>query len=146
MQIARRHENVCAGLVLLALGALLALFAALPAPRAYAVPSVEEAQAQLDAAEASMERLSKFSATEDGFEIAELDLQTRGAGNLEGNEQSGAWVFRWFDWIADQELISQTLETAEHILKDSSAFDESAREKIQAWYGEKDFVNEDGVH
>lgn len=99
-----------------------------------------------DAAESSMERLSQFSQTEDGFEIAELDLMNRGAGNLEGNEQSGSWVFRWFDWIADQELISQTLETAEHILKDSSAFDESAREKIQAWYGEKDFVNEDGVH
>ena len=99
-----------------------------------------------DAAEASMERLSKFSQTEDGFEIAELDLQTRGAGNLEGNEQSGAWLFRWFDWIADQELISQTLETAEHILKDASAFTDSAREKLQAWYGGKSFVNEDGVH
>ena len=99
-----------------------------------------------DAAEASMERLSKFSATEDGFEIAELDLQTRGAGNLEGNEQSGAWVFRWFDWIADQELISQTLETAEHILHDNGSFDDTAREQIQAWYGEKEFTNEDGVH
>lgn len=99
-----------------------------------------------DAAESSMERLSKFSVTEDGFEIAELDLQTRGAGNLEGNEQSGAWVFRWFDWIADQELISQTLKTADHILKDASAFDESAREKIQAWYDEKPVVNADGVH
>lgn len=99
-----------------------------------------------DAAESSMERLSQFSQTEDGFEIAELDLQNRGAGNLEGNEQSGAWVFRWFDWIADQELISQTLETAEHILKDGNAFDEAARAKIQAWYGEKEFANEDGVH
>lgn len=99
-----------------------------------------------DAAESSMERLSQFSQTEDGFEIAELDLQNRGAGNLEGNEQSGAWVFRWFDWIADQELISQTLETAEHILKDKDVFDDAARAKIQAWYGEKEFVNEDGVH
>ena len=99
-----------------------------------------------DAAESSMERLSQFSQTEDGFEIAELDLQNRGAGNLEGNEQSGAWVFRWFDWIADQELISQTLETAEHILKDRDVFDDAARAKIQAWYGEKEFVNEDGVH
>ena len=99
-----------------------------------------------DAAETSMERLSQFAATEDGFEIAELDLKTRGAGNLEGNEQSGAWVFRWFDWIHDQELISQTLERAEHILKDGSAFNETAREKIQTWYNEKPSANEDGVH
>ena len=99
-----------------------------------------------EAAETSMERLSQFAATEDGFEIAELDLKTRGAGNLEGNEQSGAWVFRWFDWIADQELISQTLERAEHILKDGSAFNETAKEKIQTWYNEKPSANEDGVH
>ncbi|SOE54465.1 ATP-dependent DNA helicase RecG [Fibrobacter sp. UWT3] len=99
-----------------------------------------------DTADTSMERLSQFSQTEDGFEIAELDLQTRGAGNLEGYEQSGAWVFRWFDWIADQELISQTLETAEHILHDKESFDDTAREQIQAWYGEKEFTNEDGVH
>ena len=99
-----------------------------------------------EAAETSMERLSQFAATEDGFEIAELDLKTRGAGNLEGNEQSGSWVFRWFDWIADQELISQTLERAEHILKDGSAFSETAREKIQNWYNEKPSANEDGVH
>lgn len=99
-----------------------------------------------DAADTSMERLSQFSQTEDGFEIAELDLQNRGAGNLEGNEQSGAWVFRWFDWIEDQELISRTIETAEHILHDRDAFADSAREKIQAWYSEKEFANEDGVH
>jgi ATP-dependent DNA helicase RecG len=99
-----------------------------------------------EAAETSMERLSQFAATEDGFEIAELDLKTRGAGNLEGNEQSGSWVFRWFDWIHDQELISQTLERAEHILKDGSAFSEPAREKIQNWYNEKPSANEDGVH
>lgn len=99
-----------------------------------------------EAAETSMERLSQFASTEDGFEIAELDLKNRGAGNLEGNEQSGTWVFRWFDWIADQELISQTLERAEHILKDRDAFDDAAREKIQQWYNEKPSANEDGVH
>ena len=99
-----------------------------------------------DAAEASMERLTKFAGTEDGFEIAEIDLQTRGAGNLEGNEQSGAWVFRWFDWIADQELISKTLTMAENILADAGAFDNAAREKIQTWYNEKPSANADGVH
>jgi len=99
-----------------------------------------------EAAENSLERLTQFSHTDDGFEIAELDLQTRGAGNLEGNEQSGSWVFRWFDWIHDQELIAQTLQMAENILKDKDAFNEDAREKIQLWYSEKKSANEDGVH
>ena len=103
-------------------------------------------QPEGETADTSMERLSSFAATEDGFEIAELDLQTRGAGNLEGNEQSGAWVFRWFDWIEDQELISQTLETAANILKEESVFDDNAKGKIQAWYAERPVVNEDGVH
>ncbi len=98
------------------------------------------------AAENSVERLTQFSHTEDGFEIAELDLATRGAGNLEGNEQSGSWVFRWFDWIHDQELISQTLEMADHILRDAQAFDEADREKIQLWYQERPSANEDGIH
>jgi len=99
-----------------------------------------------EAAATSEERLTQFSHTDDGFEIAELDLQTRGAGNLEGNEQSGSWVFRWFDWIHDQELIAETLQMAENILNDRSAFDEDAREKIQLWYSEKQSANEDGVH
>ena len=94
----------------------------------------------------TLDRLTQFSHTDDGFEIAELDLQTRGAGNLEGNEQSGSWVFRWFDWIADQELIAQTLQMAETILKDKDSFSEEAREKIQLWYSEKKSANEDGVH
>ncbi|MCF0216890.1 MAG: ATP-dependent DNA helicase RecG [Fibrobacteraceae bacterium] len=97
-------------------------------------------------AETSMERLSSFAQTEDGFEIAELDLMNRGAGNLEGNEQSGSFVFRWFDWIKDQELIAETLEMASHILHNKESFDEEAREKIQRWYNEKEVVNEDGVH
>lgn len=101
---------------------------------------------QGEAAATSEERLTQFSHTDDGFEIAELDLQTRGAGNLEGNEQSGSWVFRWFDWIHDQELIAETLQMADNILNDSSAFDEDAREKIQLWYNEKPSANEDGVH
>jgi ATP-dependent DNA helicase RecG len=97
-------------------------------------------------ADNTLDRLTQFSHTDDGFEIAELDLQTRGAGNLEGNEQSGSWVFRWFDWIHDQELIAETLQMAENILNDKDAFDEDAREKIQLWYSEKKSANEDGVH
>ena len=43
-------------------------------------------------------------------------------------------------WLAPSDI--QSME----ILKDASAFDESAREKIQAWYDEKPVVNADGVH
>lgn len=97
-------------------------------------------------AEDSIARLTQFCSTNDGFEIAELDMQMRGAGNLEGNEQSGSWVFRWFDWIHDKDLIATTLQIANNILKDSTSFSEVAREKIQQWYNENKSANKDGVH
>ncbi|MDR1759449.1 MAG: ATP-dependent DNA helicase RecG [Fibrobacter sp.] len=92
------------------------------------------------------ERLAEFSGTEDGFEIAELDMRNRGAGNLEGSEQSGGWIFRWFDWIEDEPLIQEMLALAEIILDNKPGFDTAAREKIQIWYNETTFPNEDGIH
>ncbi len=75
-----------------------------------------------------------------------MDLETRGAGNLEGGEQSGSWVFRWFDWIKDKELIAKTLEQAERILDSSESFSPEVREKIQMWYEELPPGFQDGIH
>lgn len=92
------------------------------------------------------ERLSRFASTEDGFVIAEMDMEERGAGNLEGSEQSGAWVFRWFDWIHDKNLIQKMLEVAEEILDNKPNFSPEVQEKIQKWYATLPLGNADGVH
>ena len=92
------------------------------------------------------ERLANFASTDDGFKIAEMDLQDRGAGNLEGKEQSGAWVFRWFDWIQDQGMIQKMLETAEEILDNKPNFSVEVQETIQKWYATLPQGNADGVH
>lgn len=92
------------------------------------------------------ERLSRFASTEDGFEIAEMDMQERGAGNLEGSEQSGAWVFRWFDWIHDKDLIQRMLDVAEEILDNKPNFSREVQDKIQEWYATLPQGNADGVH
>lgn len=92
------------------------------------------------------ERLSRFATTDDGFEIAELDMQERGAGNLEGSEQSGAWIFRWFDWIHDKNLIQKMLDVAEEILDNKPNFSAEVLDKIQKWYAAKPQGNADGVH
>ncbi len=99
-----------------------------------------------DSEDTAKERLLSFASTEDGFEIAEMDLKTRGAGNLEGSEQSGAWVFRWFDWIEDRELIAKTLETAEIILDNRDRFSPEGLQKIQQWYKELPTSHRDGIH
>ncbi len=51
------------------------------------------------------ERLREFASTEDGFKIAELDLRSRGAGSLEGTQQSGFGVLRFVDFLEDADLI-----------------------------------------
>jgi ATP-dependent DNA helicase RecG len=96
---------------------------------------------------AAYERLSQFSKTSDGFEIAEMDLQNRGAGNLEGSDQSGAWILRQFDWVQDQPLIEKTINTANQILDNVPNFSPEVLQKIQNWYNDKKFEKiEDGVH
>lgn len=92
------------------------------------------------------ERLSRFAQTDDGFKISEMDMEERGAGNLEGQEQSGSWVFRWFDWIQDKGLIQKMLDLAEEILDNRPGFSTEALDKIQKWYATLPSGNDDGVH
>jgi ATP-dependent DNA helicase RecG len=43
-----------------------------------------------------MVRLDSFTKTQNGFELAELDLKQRGFGELYGSQQAG-WNFKYFD-------------------------------------------------
>ena len=62
------------------------------------------------------ERLKAFERTNDGFELAELDLQQRGAGELVGTRQSGASALRIADLIRDAELVAIAQQTAREML------------------------------
>jgi len=48
----------------------------------------------LPAGDEKLERLRRFAETLDGFQIAELDMEERGAGDLEGTDQSGGSLGR----------------------------------------------------
>ncbi len=63
-------------------------------------------------------RLIEFTGTQDGFELAELDLKQRGFGELYGSEQSG-WNFKYFDpkYTA---LIKPARKEAYELLKDDA--------------------------
>jgi len=71
--------------------------------------------------EETLWRLREFAATEDGFKIAELDLQRRGAGNLEGTRQSGYGVLRFSDFLEDAELIRALGERAGEWIRSGKA-------------------------
>ena len=51
------------------------------------------------------ERLKIMIATNDGFQIAEKDLELRGPGEIAGTRQSGALAFRLADIIQDRPLV-----------------------------------------
>ena len=57
-------------------------------------------------------RLRVLEETNDGFRIAEADLQLRGPGELLGQQQSGVPRFRFGDLASDWELIQQARELA----------------------------------
>jgi len=57
--------------------------------------------------EETLARLREFSSTEDGFHIAELDLRSRGAGSLDGTQQSGFGALHYVDFLEDAELIRE---------------------------------------
>jgi len=65
---------------------------------------------------AAVERLERFAGTEDGFELAALDLSLRGQGDLAGTRQSGRPVFRLADPIRDRELCLTVAGQAREIL------------------------------
>ena len=66
--------------------------------------------------ETAKERLKTLRETDDGFVIAERDLQLRGAGELLGTRQSGLPEFRMADLTAHAELLAAARDDAKLIL------------------------------
>lgn len=65
---------------------------------------------------AAIIRLKKMEKTNDGFEIAELDLKLRGPGDLLGTRQSGLPDFKFIDIVNDLEIIAKARKLAFEII------------------------------
>ncbi len=63
------------------------------------------------------ERLTAFAAWNDGFKLAEVDLQLRGEGELTGTRQSGMAAFRFAIMPQDGELLERARLSAREILE-----------------------------
>lgn len=64
------------------------------------------------------QRLSVMRETQDGFVIAEQDLQMRGPGDVLGVRQSGLMQLRVADLIRDQHLLSVVQTVGQQLIKD----------------------------
>jgi ATP-dependent DNA helicase RecG len=62
-------------------------------------------------------RLNTMVKTNNGFEIAEIDLQLRGPGNIEGTQQSGVLDLKIANLATDQELLIAIRHVVEDIFK-----------------------------
>lgn len=71
-----------------------------------------------DVGQEAHERLSLFTTTEDGFEIARADLRLRGMGDLFGKAQSGDAAFRVADPMRDEVLNDRARVAAQRLLDD----------------------------
>ena len=65
------------------------------------------------------ERLDTLRRTNDGFEIAEKDLQLRGPGELLGTRQTGLAAFRLADLARDADLLPRVHALADRLLQES---------------------------
>ncbi len=61
-------------------------------------------------------RLNAMVETNDGFEIANFDLQLRGPGDLQGTRQSGMLDFKIADLTKDEKLVVYTRNYAQQVL------------------------------
>ena len=61
-------------------------------------------------------RMQTMVHTNDGFEIAEVDMQLRGPGDMQGTSQSGHLNLSIADITKDQKILQEARNTAEEIL------------------------------
>ena len=66
----------------------------------------------------SITRLETMTRTNDGFEIAEVDLKLRGPGDLMGTQQSGVLNLKIADIVKDNDILKMARHYATKVLKE----------------------------
>ena len=80
--------------------------------------------------ETSRQRLNVLRESNDGFHIAEKDLQIRGPGELFGSRQSGSLQFRIADLLRDHHMLDDIARIANQLLQQDQVI---ARAIIERW-------------
>jgi len=82
--------------------------------------------------DAAKKRLQAIRVQQDGFKIAEMDLEMRGQGEFLGERQSGDPLFRFADLVTDAGLIPLAVAAAQEFV-DSDP--QAARAHVARWLG-----------
>ncbi len=76
-------------------------------------------------------RLSVLASTDDGFRLAEQDLQMRGPGDLLGTKQIGLPPLRIADLVRDAEILTRAREIAQRIVEQDPNLDSPDHSKLK---------------
>jgi ATP-dependent DNA helicase RecG len=63
-------------------------------------------------------RIKIMTATNNGFEIAEKDLELRGPGEIEGTRQSGVLNLRLADLVKDRPILDAAKKIADQLIEE----------------------------
>jgi ATP-dependent DNA helicase RecG len=91
----------------------------------------------LPASEDKVERLRRFADTLDGFQIAELDMEERGAGDLEGLEQSGGSLGRSGLLQEHVGLLERWRDRIDGVLRGDEPLTDEERARFSAWFSDE---------
>ncbi len=78
-------------------------------------------------------RLETMVRTNDGFEIAEVDLQLRGPGDIAGTQQSGVLDLKLADLTTDQALLNEVRNSVIELFKDDPSLEKPEHALIRAY-------------
>ncbi len=84
----------------------------------------------------SKTRIETMCKTNDGFEIAEVDLKLRGPGDIMGKQQSGVLNLQIADLVKDRAILMLAREHALKLLKDDAAMAKPEHQKMKAIFME----------
>ena len=82
--------------------------------------------------DAGRERLQQFAATCNGFELAELDFQMRGPGDLFGTQQHGLPPFRIADLVRDTNVLEEARTAAMELFARDPGLADPVHAKLRA--------------
>ncbi|WP_291103965.1 MULTISPECIES: ATP-dependent DNA helicase RecG [unclassified Flavobacterium] len=82
----------------------------------------------------SKTRMETMVGTNDGFEIAEVDLKLRGPGDLMGTQQSGVLNLQIADIVRDRDILILARNYAMKILKDDAPMQKAENAILRATY------------
>jgi len=82
------------------------------------------------------ERIRMMTATNNGFEIAEKDLELRGPGDIEGTRQSGELNFKLASIVQDRHLLELARNMAASLLEADPDLDSAANLRLKSFLRE----------